>query len=31
MVGTSGWGYLAVCLDTEGNTFGLWQDDQNAG
>ncbi|MDD5038251.1 MAG: VOC family protein [Dehalococcoidales bacterium] len=26
-----GWGYLAICLDTEGNTFGLWQDDKNAG
>jgi predicted enzyme related to lactoylglutathione lyase len=26
-----GWGYLAICQDTEGNTFGLWQDDQNAG
>ncbi len=26
-----GWGYLAVCMDTEGNTFGLWQDDKNAG
>jgi predicted enzyme related to lactoylglutathione lyase len=26
-----GWGYLAVCLDTENNTFGLWQDDKNAG
>lgn len=25
-----GWGYLALCLDTEDNTFGLWQDDQNA-
>jgi predicted enzyme related to lactoylglutathione lyase len=22
-----GWGYLAVCLDTENNTFGLWQDE----
>lgn len=21
-----GWGYLAVCQDTEGNMFGLWQD-----
>lgn len=21
-----GWGYLAVCADTEGNLFGLWQD-----
>jgi len=25
-----GWGYLAICLDTEGNTFGIWQDDSNA-
>ena len=25
-----GWGYLAVCLDTENNVFGLWQDDKNA-
>lgn len=25
-----GWGYLAVCLDTEDNTFGLWEDDKNA-
>jgi predicted enzyme related to lactoylglutathione lyase len=25
-----GWGYLAICLDTENNTFGLWQDDTNA-
>jgi uncharacterized protein len=25
-----GWGYLAICMDTEGNTFGLWQDDNNA-
>lgn len=25
-----GWGYWAVCQDTENNTFGLWQDDQNA-
>jgi len=23
-----GWGHLAVCLDTEGNTFGLWEEDQ---
>ena len=23
-------GYTAVCLDTEGNTFGLWQTDKNA-
>jgi predicted enzyme related to lactoylglutathione lyase len=19
-----GWGYLAICMDTENNTFGLW-------
>jgi uncharacterized protein len=25
-----GWGYLANCADTEGNTFGLWQADVNA-
>jgi predicted enzyme related to lactoylglutathione lyase len=25
-----GWGYLAMCLDTENNTFGLWQDDTGA-
>ena len=25
-----GWGYLAVCIDTEGNTFGLWEEDKNA-
>lgn len=25
-----GFGYLAVCQDTEGNDFGLWQDDSNA-
>ena len=23
-------GYLAVCLDTENNTFGLWETDPNA-
>ena len=22
-----GWGYLAMCMDTEDNMFGLWQDD----
>jgi hypothetical protein len=22
-----GFGYLAICTDTEGNPFGLWQDD----
>jgi len=26
-----GWGYMAVCLDTEGNMFGLWQDDPKVG
>lgn len=25
-----GWGYLAVCTDTEDNTFGLWEEDQKA-
>lgn len=25
-----GWGFLAVCLDTEHNTFGLWEEDKNA-
>jgi predicted enzyme related to lactoylglutathione lyase len=25
-----GWGYLAVCVDTENNTFGLWEEDRNA-
>ena len=25
-----GWGYLATCTDTEGNTFGLWQQDEKA-
>lgn len=25
-----GVGYLAVCMDTENNPFGLWQDDKNA-
>jgi len=25
-----GWGYLAVCLDTENNAFGLWEDDTGA-
>ena len=23
-----GWGYLSICIDTEGNTFGLWQEDK---
>ena len=26
----AGWGYLTVCQDTEGNSFGLWQDDPKA-
>jgi uncharacterized protein len=26
-----GWGYLATCMDTEGNTFGIWQEDKSAG
>ena len=25
-----GWGYLAICMDTEHNMFGLWQDDKDA-
>ena len=25
-----GYGYLAVCMDTENNTFGLWEDDKSA-
>jgi predicted enzyme related to lactoylglutathione lyase len=25
-----GWGFLAVCTDTEGNTFGLWEEKQAA-
>ncbi|MCD4822740.1 MAG: VOC family protein [Methanococcoides sp.] len=25
-----GWGYLAVCMDTEENTFGLWEVDENS-
>jgi len=25
-----GWGYLAICFDTEDNMFGLWQEDKNA-
>jgi predicted enzyme related to lactoylglutathione lyase len=25
-----GFGYLAVCLDTEGNSFGLWEEDPTA-
>ena len=26
-----GMGYFSVCLDPEGNPFGLWLDDENAG
>ncbi|VVB93511.1 Uncharacterised protein [uncultured archaeon] len=26
----SGWGYLAICVDTENNKFGIWQEDKNA-
>jgi len=26
----SGWGYLAICVDTENNVFGLWEEDGNA-
>jgi predicted enzyme related to lactoylglutathione lyase len=26
----AGFGYLAVCLDTEGNRIGLWETDENA-
>jgi len=25
-----GWGFLATCIDTEGNAFGLWQEDSSA-
>ncbi len=25
-----GFGYVAMCLDTENNTFGLWETDENA-
>lgn len=25
-----GWGYLAVCTDTEDNTFGLWEENEKA-
>ena len=25
-----GWGYLAVCLDTENNTYGIWEEDKDA-
>ena len=26
-----GFGYFAVCLDTEGNSFGIWENDADAG
>ena len=25
-----GWGYLAICFDTEDNMLGLWQEDRSA-
>jgi len=25
-----GFGFLAICMDTENNTFGLWEDDEKA-
>lgn len=25
-----GWGYLATCMDTENNLFGLWEEEENA-
>jgi predicted enzyme related to lactoylglutathione lyase len=25
-----GMGYFAICLDTENNGFGIWEDDRNA-
>ena len=25
-----GWGFLAICMVTENNTFGLWEDDEIA-
>ncbi len=25
-----GWGFLAICIDPEGNSFGLWEDDSCA-
>ncbi|MFC1955477.1 VOC family protein [Chloroflexota bacterium] len=25
-----GWGYFTICIDTENNMFGLWQDDKGA-
>ena len=29
-ISVPGWGHMATCIDTEGNPFGLWQDDKNA-
>lgn len=29
-ISVPGWGYMIMCVDTEGNTFGLWQDNKNA-
>ncbi len=26
----AGWGYLAICVDTEDNIFGLWEENKNA-
>jgi predicted enzyme related to lactoylglutathione lyase len=25
-----GMGYLAICLDTENNTFGIWEENEGA-
>jgi predicted enzyme related to lactoylglutathione lyase len=30
ITGVPGMGYLALCLDTENNSFGIWETDQNA-
>jgi len=29
-ISVPGWGHMATCIDTEGNPFGLWQDDKSA-
>ncbi|MGB5824753.1 MAG: VOC family protein [Proteocatella sp.] len=29
-IAVPGWGYMIICVDTEGNTFGLWQENKNA-
>ena len=29
-IAVPGWGYLAICFDTEDNMFGLWQEDRGA-